>query len=418
MEKIHMRFLLVIILLYLALMPISAQDNDDEAILPIGDVQHFIDLLNIVPITDDFLQSYITYGDYQAVYVARGLQPYSSWQEFDTDESLRQPIGLFSSGLGGIETLFSYMMQYATLEDVIGIDFFAIERTLQFGNLPSQGYLLQGENFSQDSVDFAHVTRGYTQETLQGIPMWCAGDVGCDGGHITNVAQRSPVNIFGGDLGRQFPVAFLPDESMLFSSPDMDIMRQIAFSYAENTPSALDYPDIRALAESLRSYGSLRNAYVFPVLFVSGTEAPADLINPTLDINDITLPATAEGGLPFYAFGIMADMYTEEAQQVIIALSFFSEDDAQAAADLFPDRLLQAQSTITGYLWRELLSQRGITPQAPEIYVDEAAQRWVLTLNLTYPHPEEDFRDGSSDGYLFLRNALARRDLAWLIPSS
>ncbi len=411
-----MRFFILFALFLLLALPVGAQEDEDTP-TP-GATQNFSDLLRLIPLTNDLQRTYIEYGDIRAAESGRGIIPYASWSEFDRDQTRRRSLWVNSVGLAGGEFMYLDLSirELGMMPDIMGFDFFEIDRSLEFGSPPAQGFILQGDTIDVTSVDSAHVARDYTQQSLSDLPAWC-GAVGCTEGNRTDFANLEMSNIFGGRFGQQPPLAMIPEDGIVFASSDFDLLQSMALAHTEQVDSMLAVPDIAALVNSLDGYGNLRHAMLTTSIMSLGDGGlPEFLLDPALDLNNITSEPMA--GLPPYYFMAIADLFTEEEQNAVIALSFFSADDAQAAANILPERLNTTGSVRATGVWTDILAERDITPQTPEVLAYPELGRWVVALSFTYPPAtdEDEFGQvtGGSWGFSFFRSALFIRDLEWL----
>lgn len=390
---------------------------------PAGDPAYLLDLLRYVPASSAVMESYITYGDYRAAEASRkGAGSYESFEAFMADETDASALWVNSVPMGGYENFLRYFrMSGGEMPDIVGFDFFDIDRSLQFGQPPALGIILQGD-FDVDAIDAAHTAREYTREDRDsGAVLWC-GSVGCDGGFTTNLQKRNPANIFGGDLGREFPVALAPDDGVIFSSGDLDTIETIEAAFSGERRSLADDALFTTAVQSLEGYGALRAALLVPPLLLNGSPIIGLLGERATAENVEALVVQIKetyGDLPRYDLAFFADLATEDEQIAVIGLVYNSAENAETAAEVITQRLEAVESLNSRRSWQEMITERGTAIPEPAYFTSESGEQTVLLLPFRYAPPAEEKLDGvfwqqSGMVYSLFFQGFVARDLTWL----
>lgn len=405
-----MYFLLALVFVLFCSMPVLAQDQPAP-----GDPQNLLNLMAYVPATDSVAESYISYNDVRAAELSReGVEPYESFAAFLLDESPAAAIWLQSYPLGGYETIPQFaMVAGPKMPEVLGFDFFDVDRSLQFNQPPELGTILQG-NFDEELIDAAHTARDYIRLSLgdTGWPLWC-GDEACDG-NVIDVVNREPANIFGGDLGRKWPLSLNADDNILLSSSVLSQLEAMAAGASEDSLMLDDVPDYRALVNAMAGYSYLRSAYIIPMPLIA-TGDPLAMPRESRDRTD------DGSGLPPYTLLMIADFGTPEGQTALLGLVFLDMESAETAAASIVDIIQTSTSLITEQPWIELLENRNMSIGEPDIIITD--DRYVLLLPFDYPAPSNEGdaigrSERSGGGFRLFFDAFVRRDLGWLSIST
>ena len=122
--------------------------------------------------------------------------------------------------------------------------------------------------------------------------------------------------------------------------------------------------------------------------------------------------------LPAYNLIALADVVTETEQQALVALVYTTEEQAQAAAALFPEHLQDYMSLVTNQPMSDLLSDRGVTSVEASVIGGQNRSVMMLTFHAALPSNEIP-ADGSTPQvssliYSVLVRAYLQRDLGWL----
>jgi len=397
--------------LILGIAPVFAQTNDSP----------LLQMLARIPDTSDARQ-YLSYIDYRALLASRpGVPQITSSQQLSTLlDSKSNDARLTMAALYGIQSGPQFFAQYFSAASdspaVVGFDLFTIERAAEFGVPPRLGDVLEGD-FDAQAVQSAHEKRGYTTTDQNGLTLLCPSK-GCDSGTQMDLAQRNLANLFGGELGRSQPV--LVGDRLVASSADIEVVKAIAGAVADPSTSLADQPDYRTAAQAITANGTLIQTY-----FINPTDigsASSALVNANLSATQLkALTDQLQKDfvpVPAYNLVALADVATDTEQQALIALVYTTQDEAEAAANLFPDHLQNYTSLVTQQTFGDLLTKRGVTSVDTSVYPGKDRSVLVVTLHAPLPSnaiPEDGSPlQASSLVYSLLVRAYMSRDLGWL----
>lgn len=323
-----------------------------------------------------------------------------------------------------------YLVTYNETPDLLGFDYFDITQELSYGIPPNQTLQVAG-SFDLDSVRTAFGAQGFEQDSSASIELWC-GPSGCDSGLEQNLRERNPANMFGGDLGRKWPLII--QEGVLISSPSLPVIEHHLAVLDGQNMSLADSIEYRAAAETITRQGALLQAYFMggeSLLMMSdngvvtallGTQASPDAVREVLQrlLEDFeTLPA--------YELLTIADVATETEQIGQVALVYSSAENAQIAADLIPRRIAAYQSLVTNRSLSEMLQERYVEEVGTEIVEHPETGKWVLVISFATPKASAEqiieLRSDNTEapevtppGIIFrmLMQAINSRDTGWL----
>jgi hypothetical protein len=418
----HHRLILMLVLMLTVFL--TAAYADDAQPLPVGDSRHLLALLRYVPATSQVTQSYVSYGDFRAAEAARmGVPRYSNFAAFLNDSTDLSEVWLASIPLGGYQALLVDLLLLSTtdMSSVVGFDFFDIDRTLQFSQPAALGIVVQG-SFSPSAVDTAHAARGYTRDDRDGYTLWC-GAVGCENGSQLNILNRDPLNIFGGDLGREFPVALIEQTGVIISSSDL---ATVINSAGGAQPTLADDVTYQMAIEALTEFdgGLLRSAMLIPPALLNPSEIDLSRLLPSGATAEQIAEAQAQlvktyGNLPPYSLVFFADMATHDDQTAVVGLVYDSRANAEAAAKVLAARLEVAEISWARRSWQEMLDQREMTLSDVILYQRQDSDMAVLLLPFRYPAPLNSMPGSSRAqtaglGYRLLLEGFWSDDLEWL----
>jgi hypothetical protein len=333
----------------------------------------------------------------------------------DSSEAIWWPVFL----RGGSAVINNYFAQGAGMPAAIGVEAFQITQEMSYGVPPERALQIQG-TFDRSAIEAAYTTREYTQEAAGDLALWCPA-AGCDQGMSLNLAGRDVSNPFGGDIGRSEPA--LIGDSVIISSPVLDALTAEADSLAAD-------PFYRSAVAALVGEGALVNAYFMGGENVLLLADPLGFLTPSLSPDEIAalLEAFTEdyAPLPQPLLMVIGDVVTADEQQGRLVLSYATEEAAQAAADLLPQRIASYTSLVSSLSLTELLAERGVTEPRVEVVPGEEG---VFSVLLTLPTPKISAEDiltyASPDAgdapatmpamiYRLLFEMVLRRDLGWL----
>jgi hypothetical protein len=338
----------------------------------------------------------MSYVDYRAVEQARpGIPSPESWEAWQA-LSESPPGELWSanryriaSGSADFYELFAFFDTDAI--EKYGFDYFDIDRSFSFGRPPQKGTILGGD-LDLDTIAAAHAARTYTENDLNGVPVWC-GPVGCENGHYTNLRQREVYPIFGSRLGRQEPLALIP--GYILNSPSWPVIESMVRAYQDTQDSLLDLPAYRAVAEMLTADEGLLIQVQFLHPFSAGfSEDTTSVLSDTV---------ADYGPLPPYELAVLADRQEGEDQVNIMALVHSNEAAATQAANELTQRIATYPDLY--HSEQSFIIEHEAIMDAPRLYHSQTADRWVAVGAARYPLPGNEKVGGfyQSPGLLFIR---------------
>ncbi len=319
-----------------------------------------------------------------------------------------------------------YMMGADETEAAMGLDYFQIEQEMTYGTPPNQTMQLAG-SFDLDKVRAAYLLRGYAAQAGE-IKLLCP-EAGCDTGAMTNLADRNPANLFGGDLGRSQSILIV--DNALISSPSEVAMNDNMDVVAGDEQSLADLPQYQAAAAAITSEGTLMQAYFWDGELLLGMSdvSPAALFGGRVTPEVIKrfyedmLKDFVE--LPSYQLMAFADVASETEQIGQVALVYTTEEAAATAAVVIPERIKTYQSIAIQRAFTELLEERGVAE--PVISIVEHGERYVVLVSFPTPKASDEelqqfnvtnleLPETTAPGliYRLLIDAAIRRDLGWL----
>jgi hypothetical protein len=397
---------IVMVLAFCLMLPFMALAQDDAS-------SPLLDMLALVPDNPQARGGILSYVDYRAVESTRpGAAQPQSWAEWNALQEAQDPsAGLWMAAFFGVSSgppnFISYLSQFGPMPQLVGFDWFDINRALIYGEPPSTGTVLAGD-FDVDAIVAAYQRRGFEQSELNGLPLLCS-PTGCDDGLRLDLQNVDPANPFGGQFGRKEPLLIAP--GYLMDSPDYEQVQAMADAYRDDEDSLADAPDFRAAAGIASANGTL-----VQIQFVNF----ALLSVPFFSDNPDEIAKEA-GVLPLYQLAAFAHRVEGEDQIAEIILIYGNEANAQDAAVTLQDRISKYTSMAIQQPLVDILEERGITLVEPQVVQDEDTGKWATVIAFTSPVPgpeqnESDQLVQSGLNYRLLINMLYQRDLAWLTP--
>lgn len=411
-------------------LPASAQDAamEDPAS---GTREAFLEALARMPSVAGGLASPVSYIDYRAVELARpGAARPASVTELlalreagdpSADAWFAASMGISS---GPAELLTDLFSMGSSFPESVGFDFFDIDRAVEFGVPPSDGLALLGR-FDPAAIAAAHEARGYAGTPAGERTLWC-GEVGCDGGMLVDLARRDPRVPFGGQLGRQEPLAV--SERDVLSSADLGTLEAMLAAAGGEAASLAAEPAIRALA-----LAPSEALLVIQAILLGGDFA---LPIPDLILGADTSPETAAEGLADFAEEAASlgevpvaeaiaiiDGATATEQVLTVALAYADDADAATAAEGVVERLGAARSLTREAPLGEILDERGVTSVTGRVTPATPQERAVAVIEVRAPlagtgsGPTDDAFAPSSQLYRLFQGMVYTFDLLWLAPS-
>lgn len=390
----------------LAVAPAAAQDEVPNPLL---------DMLALVPDTEATHTGapVVSYADYRVLEAMRGITdpPLDSLDDMRTETGSLWIAATMGLGAG---MQMNYLPDYIEgMADVVGFRFVDMDRSLVFGQPPSTGNLLGG-TFDAEAIAAAYTARAFTATTVDGVTVWCGPD-GCEEGMAFNIGSRNSANPFGGNLGRNEPLAVLP--GYLADSADYSVVESIISAYQGDSPSLADNPDYAALAGAALESGTV-------VQFMALDFADLGIVTPDLfnQIPDSFREAVAKfGTLPPYSVFGLADVWDGGDREItLLMLAYPDATQAEAAAAEVAGRLQTTVSLAMGGIpFLDLLTDRGAVIAEPFVYMGEAGTA-VAVVPVIAPVPSNERQDSrpaylpSSLVFRLFVDAIYRRDAIFL----
>ena len=323
-----------------------------------------------------------------------------------------------SSGSGKL--LRGLLRSGATWPGLLGLDFFDVDSELAFGAPPSDGIVLSGD-FDPGAIGQAFTARGYTGSDVDGHTLWCPA-AGCESGPSIDFEARNPDNPFGGDLGRNEPMAVSATD--LLGSAGFATVQGMLAAAGGSTPSLAERPAYRAAAEAVDPDVRLIQASLVPGDWLAADVAGLLMGSESLEEAKARLAELASTfePIPPYELVAIVDGATATEQVVSVALVYGSAEDAAIAADVIPRRLETMESQAAGQPFRELLAGRGVSSVTGRAVPSGAGGRATALIELRaplasdQPDPDSGKLTASSLVYRMLMDMVYRRDTMWLAP--
>jgi hypothetical protein len=381
-----------------AALPVAAQ----EATPPVTPEQPpLLEMLALVPAVPEAIAGtpFIGYIDYEAIEQAReGVPVFQNWAAFndsleDMDDSARLWMQNSMRIVTGPDFYLRYLRQYATMEDLVGFDVFDIDRALVLGQPPARGIILQGD-FDAEAVTEAYVARDYATGQNNGVVLLNRGDG--EPGLTQSLQTRDVANPFGGELGRQEPIA-VTDEYIL-NSPNDALLDAMVNAFVGYRRSLYTAPEIAAAAEAV----SIGQGQLLQALFLNPLEIafpgidPALLLTPNPDVEALLQPNSEFGPLPLYSAAVLADLQDGPNQVALIALVYSDEATARAAAEEVTQRIATLTPRGDDRLPSMLELTEGAQVNEPNVYFSPGTGNYVALASVSYPMPPNVYISNST----------------------
>ena len=397
----------------------SLEVDDGTTPLPAVAYEHeLFDMLGMVPASMARVEgapqlSYVNYRAVEQVWV--GVPTPESWEDLMSLSDSDTDAGAFWIAnarriLSG-PPILGLQSGLESMPEVMGFDFFDIDRGLILGQPPEEVFILGGD-FDGDTIAAAHRARDYTATDLGGASLWC-GPVGCENGLQIDPANREPANIFGGDLGRQFPFAVLPGH--LVTSGLLSAVHGAVVTYQDAQNSLLDVPSYRAVAEAITQ----DDGVLLQVQFFQATDVgfmPPDFLSAHQELIDETLGSY--GTLPLYELAALVDRQHGNDQVAMMVLVYDNENSARSGAEELTSRIVSFSRLDLGQT-EPMLDIPEIDGRVggPSVFYSEAADKWIAMATALYPIPEHVSPSETRSGLLFRFwvDSLYRRTLTPLV---
>lgn len=312
------------------------------------------------------------YVDFQAFFASEGLDSLRDARDFD---ALLGDVSLGARSLrlvAGPEALASVFQSAGHMAEVVGFEWLLdVDRSLEFGDLPNAGLLLNGD-FDPDAVGAALQARDFSRADVGGVTVWHRFD-----DLSLSMMDRETADPFGGHLGAAARIAVWPD--MLANARSWPLINAIIGAAHDEQPSLADDPAYRALASAITAPDGL----LIQALFFPG-EALQLANDPTSA--GVTMPAADLGSLPAYELAVLADRQEGNDQVHLIGLVYADAPTAQVAAEVLAGRL--ADFRLSNRPDEVLVEQFGATVTPSVVDVPDGGLV-VALVEVRYPLPAE-----------------------------
>ncbi len=349
-------------------------------------------LLGQVP-ASAFEAGHISYVDYHALVAARpGATAPTDTKDipaFQTTPEGKVYFKAMQGAASGSSTMIMYLYLADEMKAMSGINPFLMAQSLEAGAPPSQQVWLQG------GLDTEAVITALKQQNYQASggteqwTLWCE-DGACGNGQRTDFSRRDPAFLFGGDLGRRWPVVL--GEDLLASSPDSEVILQIA---AADGPSLLDLPEVKDVLTSVRSLPDADQVTQFQVFSAA-----------TLFVDSQQVPGVVG----------LFQLDSPEAQRVVLALRYPDPAGAKDALTRFEANFPSAELT-TGQPLVTVVENQSGSLEPLSVYEAEGGSA-VLIIPFLFPSETaaatENPDSQSAVPFALFRNMALKRDMDWL----
>jgi hypothetical protein len=409
------RFTVIAGLIFSSVLLVSAQDAAESPLLA---------LLNRVPDLpgNRTFTMYVDRGAIEAAYP--GTREPQNWAEF---AAMNDAEGITALALTPVQAWWRVFMNMAVptanslgegerIPEVMGFDYFDIDRELSYGTPPEAGLILQGE-FDEDAIRAALEARDFAESNAG---MWC-GTVGCDAGTQTDLRAMERANLFGGDLGRQQPLVVADNELMSSASLEqvegyLDAAGGIADSLGED-------PRYQAAVGAVSNLGISLQATIVDGESLLSDGAAINMMLPqegaaVFSIEDFETIAP-------YSLLVMADVASEDEQIGVAAFVYGDTATAESAVAEMVRRLQTFTSQRAHRPYADILEDRRASIETQVVERDglvvalvllttpkATADQIVLFSPATNP---DDLPPATAPGllYRFLLDSVSARDDLW-----
>lgn len=404
------RLILPVILLA-GLTSVSAQEPPSNRLL---------DMLALVPASAVAAEHepILSYADYRSLEAACGILNPGSREGFLAEKDRGLWINAMMRLISGPDLSYA-LQQIQGMPEVVGFDFFAIDRALVFGGAPRTGTILAGQ-FDTAQIDTALAARQFERVDYSGVTIWRRFD-----DLSINIAARDLADPFGGYLGQAARIAAIPGGGELVylaNSATDDLTQAMVAAAQDGQPSLADLADYRSLAEavadSTRYSGQLIQVSIYSMATVGlvpgnpgqvpgGTNAP----NPTAEY----------GVLPVYTLAMLADRQEGDEEVHLIALAYANAEVARAGAEELANRLRTLRVPDAP---DDILVERFGSTVTPYVYESETTGQSVAVVAVRQAGPTLGETDEAGmlipQGRLYRlwQSLLMRRQFfpLWLLP--
>lgn len=292
--------------------------------------------------------------------------------------------------------LEDYFEAIAASPTETGLDFFSTQQWLVEAGEDRQTLYVRGA-LDESAIRAVHEGRGYTQQALDGMELWCAND--CAEVQTTAV---DPAHLFGGAVGQAWPFVLTDDQ--IVSSSDSSFVPLIAENETGEHASLADDPTLQQVIAAASAEGVILQALLFgangmqmladPVASLAGNNESArssinDIIRVYLDNGFQTLPA--------YQRLFMADIVSDTETIFELNMVYESRLDALLATAILNERLNTSNSRSFRRPFMAVMDAADI--QSAQLEALPLGDQFVVRLRLSAPKSTADdlrARDQSS----------------------
>lgn len=401
---------LSLFLLLFALIPTLAFAQDQPSDPVDAPTNIFLAMLQRVPATLDN-RSDLYFSDRQIIETAYpDVEIPATFAEFDALQTGER--NAWFQAIFNVHTPTArYLLRMATMNSVIGIDYFDIDQELSYGMPPTGALILQGE-FDTDAVQNAFSNRNY--QPMDDL-LWClAGD--CTTGQNTDFQTIDHANPFGGELGRNQPIVI--DDNWIASSTTPQQLGYTPTGEPLAFNSLGEMPDVIDAVNAVNSLGILIQASLWDGARIGSFTDMGSLLDPNVDQDALTVD-TLEG-IARYSLVVLGDVVTDDEQIAVVAFTFDSPESAEASLQEMVNRL-ETLSSHRGQPFIEAIEQRLATVSTQIIAGDVYSVGLVLfsTPKITYEQlldPDLSPAEVTAPSLLYnwLISQIIQQDLIWM----
>lgn len=371
----------------------------------------FLDAMRYVP-AESFLaepSNMATFADLDAGYAVRGVRPPAAWAALDADGERSL---LSALPFGTAASVTTYLLFGGPLyPELLGLDFFDLAGTVEFGAPPNQALVLLGD-IQPERVSEAFLARGYNADGSLLCP-----EAGCDTGNHTNLMNREPGNPFGGDLGRNFPV--FTSEGVLAGSASDIIARQMTSSAAGELYSLADLPEVQAIDAALSTLPELLAVSVHhPLQFMVVDPVQVLGSDPDMDDASAVLDQLAQLALPAYSLIAFAATADDSAEHGHALLVFPDDEQATMAAASLDTRLRTFTAQRSQQSYADTLTDGGFELSEATVLPGSEGGPSVVMITLSASLAASAEAPFTGLAYRKFINLAQMRDYLWLVPAN
>ncbi len=312
--------------------------------------------------------------DFQALYDVEGIADMRG-MTFDALNKLVPLPGILMRIAYMPDGMSSFFINIGQMRDTVGFQWIAdVNQSLEFGAPPQVGTVLSG-TFDADAIGAALSARGFTQTTIDDVPVWSHLDDGA-----ISIQDRDTSDPFGGQLGSAARVALLPD-GMLANARFSAVTESIVHAALGDVPTLATNPAFAALANAITA----PDGVLIQAWFLNGSDS--GMIDTSRLSPDQPDPLAGYGTLAPYALAVIADRQEGSDQVHLIGLVYPDAASAQAAADEVAQRV--RTFTLPGQDSSQPLIDRYGAQVSSRVYDSPTTGNAVALVEARYPLPTD-----------------------------